>query len=130
MIGTVADWITYAAERGTTVADDAASAAALVRASDYIQYNYLQHFAEDFDQSSEVLENATYEAANLELATPDFFSKTFTADQQKVLTEVKGIKWTAVGDASGVDAARPMSTKIHAMLEPYMLEGITRIATV
>lgn len=119
MTATVADWITYAAARGDTVADDADSAAALVRAQDYIAYTYANRFYSQ--PTDELIEEATYEAAKQELATPGFWSKTFTPDQQKVLTEVKGIKWTIRGDASGVDAATPVSTKIEAMLRPYIM---------
>lgn len=121
MTATVSGWITYAAARGDTVADDAASAAALVRAQDYITYHYENRFGSGLTVDPEVVDNAIYEAAKLELATPNFFTKTFTADQQKVLTEVKGIKWTVRGDASGFDAATPVSTKIEAMLRPYMI---------
>jgi hypothetical protein len=119
MYGTVEDWRTYATARGdespsnvtTTVAQ-----AALVRASDYIETVYVQHFTGSYDGSLVAVEYATYEAAKLELATPGFFNKTFTPDQQKVLTEAKGIKWTPVGDASGADAARPISTSVEARI--------------
>lgn len=120
MAVTVAGWITYAASRGTTVADDVASAAALVRATDYIAFHYVNRFAAGFDATNENVDEATYEAANVELATPWFFSKTYTPDQQKVLTAVGGIKWTVRGDATGPDAATPISTNIEAMLRPYL----------
>lgn len=122
MYGSLAEWRTYATARGNnapTAAEDADATAALTRASDYILYNYVQHFLRGYDATLPEVEYATYEAANLELATPGFFSSTFTPSQQKVLTEVKGIKWTPVGAASGVDAARPMSTIVDSMLEPY-----------
>lgn len=121
MTATVAGWIAYAAARGDTVTDDAASAAALVRAQDYILHHYVTRFAEGFSAASDYVDEAIYEAANLELATPGFFSRTYTPDQQKVLTEVQGIKWTVRGEASGSDAATPVSTKIEAMLRPYMI---------
>lgn len=121
MAGTVAGWIAYAAARGATVADDADSAAALVRAQDYIAYHYVNRFGSAVTVDDAILANATYEAANAELATPGFWSKTYTPDQQKVLTEVKGIKWTVRGDASGPDAATPVSTRIEGMLRPYMV---------
>lgn len=121
MTATVAAWITYASARGDTVTDDAASAAALVRAQDYIAHHYVNRFGSTVVVDNGILDAATYEAAKLELATPGFWSKTFTPDQQKVLTEVKGIKWTVRGDASGTDAATPVSTKIEGMLRPYMV---------
>jgi hypothetical protein len=122
MAATVAGWIAYAADRGTTVADDADSAAALVRATDYVTRYYVPMFGAGYDIDSPNVEPAIYEAANLELATPGFFSKTYTPDQQKVLTEVKGIKWTVTGgDVTGLDAATPKSTMIEALLRPYMI---------
>lgn len=122
MYGTIADWRTYATARGNSApenADDTIATAALTRASDYILYNYVQHFLSGYDDTLQVVEYAAYEAANLELATAGFFSTTFTPDQQKVLTEVKGIKWTPVGSADGADGARPVSTVVDAMLEPF-----------
>lgn len=126
MIGTIASFRAYATARGNpapTAATDVLATAALVRASDYITYSYVQQFLSGYDATSPNVEEATYEAAILELATPNFFSSTFTMDQRKVLTEVKGIKWTVVAGPSGISssqAATPMSTKIAAMLEPYM----------
>ena len=121
MTATVTGWIAYAASRGDTVADDAASAQALVRGQDYINHFYLNRFSTDIETDEGVIDAAVYEAAKLELATPNFFSKTYTPDQHKVLTEVIGIKWTVRGEASGSDAATPMSTKIEAMLRPYKI---------
>lgn len=121
MAATVAGWIAYAALRGDTVADDADSATALVRAQDYIQHRYLNRLLPGLDAGSlEVADPATYEAAKLELATPGFWNKTFSSDQQKVLTEVKGIKWTVRGDASGTEGATPTSTLIDAMFAPFV----------
>jgi len=123
MYGTVADWITYAAARGDTVEDNDASTQALVRASDYIKYSYVSLFVPPYDENSDNVEEATYEAAKLELATPGFFSKTFTPSQQKVLTGVDTIKWTVVTPDSKNRAAldaSPRSTLIDAMLGPYM----------
>ncbi len=116
---TVADWITYAAARGTVIADDTDSAAALVRATDYITFNYISRFASGYDATSENVDEAIYEAANLEQATPNLFLQTFTPDQQKVLTKVGDLSWTVTGRAGGADAATPVSTKIEAMLRPY-----------
>jgi hypothetical protein len=121
MAATVAGWIIYAAARGDTVADDADSAAALVRAQDYIAYHYVNRFGNAVTVDQDVLDAATYEAAKLELAKPGFWSKTYTPDQQKVLTKVDEIQWTVRGNASGSDAATPVSTKIEGMLRPYMI---------
>lgn len=121
MAATVADLISYAADRGTTIADDADTAAGLVRAQDYIAYHYVNRFGAAVTVDTDILDAATYEAAILEISTPGFWSKTYTPDQQKVLTAVDQIKWTVRGDASGPDAATPVSTKIEGMLRPYMV---------
>ncbi|UOA14517.1 hypothetical protein [Sulfitobacter dubius] len=120
MAATVEGWIAYAALRGDTVADDQASAAALVRGQDYIDLHYVNRFGSAVRVDEKIVEKAIYEAAKLELATPGFWSKTYTPNQQKVLTAVGEIKWTVRGDASGPDAATPVSTKIDSMLRPYM----------
>lgn len=120
MTTTVAGWIAYAADAGDIVADDEDSAAALVRASRYIARLYLNRLTQAAPE--EVVDQATYEAARLELVTPRFFSRTYTADQQKVLSRVGDIQWTVRGDASGAEAATPISTDIEAMFAPYMLE--------
>lgn len=122
-MASVANWIAYAAERGAVVADDAASAAALVRATDYITYQYIARFTSGYDSTAPNVDAAIFEAANLELATPGFFSRTFTPDQQKVLTKAGSLQWTVRGDAKGSDAATPVSTKIETMLRPYMVAG-------
>lgn len=119
MTATVTDWIAYAALRGTTVADDADSASALVRASDHITYHYLSRATLPVPEG--IIDAAIYEAAALELATPGFWSRTYTPDQQKVLVAVGEIKWQVRGDASGAEAATPVSTKIEAMFRPYMV---------
>ena len=118
MAATVANWIAYAQARGDSVEAGVASEAALVRAQDYIAHHYLNRTARTVPE--EVQDNATYEAAKLELATPGFFSKTYTPDQQKVLTKVDGIEWTVRGEASGAEAATPVSTKIEGMMYPYI----------
>lgn len=120
MAATVEGWIAYAGLRGDTVADDQASAAALVRGQDYIDFHYVNRFGSAVKVDEETIDKAIYEAAKLDLAAPGFWSKTYTPDQQKVLTAVGEIKWTVRGDASGPDAATPVSTKIDSMLRPYL----------
>lgn len=123
--GTLNGWRGYAAARGDTAptaASDADANAALLRASDHIKYRYVANLLPGYDESLEVVEYATYVAASIELATPGFFSKTYTPGEQKVLTEVKGIKWSVVGDASKSYAAQPTSTLIDAMFAPYIAD--------
>lgn len=131
MIGTIADWRAYALARGDSApsnATDADATAALIRASDYITYHYVLRFVDGYDETAPRVEEATYEAAALELAEPNFFTTSFTPDQRKVLTEVKGIKWTVDGKAQkdsifGWANATPTHTKIAAMLQEYMPTG-------
>lgn len=123
MTATVAGWIAYAGLRGQVVMDEPASEQALVRATDHIMFHYVAKFLPEFDETSPNVDEAVYEAAALELATPGFFTKSFTPSQQKVLTGAKGITWTVTGSTDSADAwanATPTSTKIAAMLAPYM----------
>lgn len=130
MYGTIADWRAYATARGNsapTDATDGAATAALTRASDMIRLRYvpnlLSGYGVDFvppGSDMPLVEEAAYIAASFELTTPGFFSKTYTAAEQKVLTEVKGIKWTVVGESSGVYASMPVSTLIDALFWPYV----------
>ena len=124
MTATVTGWITYAGARGDTVADDAASASALVRAIDHIAYRYLNRLLPGVDATTlAVVDPATYEAAKLELATPGFFLTTYSPDQQKTLTGVGDIKWTPVaGGKGGFESATPVSTIIAAMFDPYVTD--------
>lgn len=127
MIGTIANWRIYATARGNSAPADAADAdatAALVRASDYITFHYINRFVSGYDATSDDVEEATYEAANLELVTSGFFTKTVTEGQQKVLTGADSIRWTPIkSDATNLRTGllyAPTSTKIDAMLAPYM----------
>jgi len=123
MVATVAGWITYAADRGDTVADNAASAAALVRAKDHIAYRYLNRLLPGYDDTLAVVDPGTYEAAKLELATPGLFAGTFTPDQRKVLTGVGSVRWTVVsGGKGGFQDASATSVLIEAMFDPYVTD--------
>lgn len=132
MYGSLAGWRAYAEARGNdapTEAEDAVATAALVRGSDMIRLRYVANllpgYGIDFTPTGfdlPLVEEAAYIAASLELATPGLFAKTYTAAEQKVLTEVKGIKWTVTGQTSGTYAAMPVSTLIEAMFEPYITD--------
>ena len=118
--GTLTTWRSYAAARGNqvpTAADDTTASQALQRGSDYIRHFYVAHFFSSPDDS--LIEEAAYEAASIELSTPGFFNKTYTPGEAKVLTEVKGIKWTLIGDGTSDGAMTPTSTMIEAMLGLY-----------
>lgn len=124
LIGTIADWRTYAAARGNdapTNATDELATEALWRASDYVYYTYVQRFTAGYDETADNVEEAVYEAANFELSTPGFFSKTFTKAQQRVLTKVDQISWSPVGKSRGNTLSfTPQLTKIQHMLAPYL----------
>ena len=121
MTATIEGWIAYAAEAGDTVVDDAESNAALVRGQRYVTRTYVNYFMAPYGADSEGVDEAIYEAATLELATPGFWSKTFTPDQQKVLTKVDAIQWTVIDSGKkGAAAATPMTTAIDALLRRYM----------
>lgn len=64
--------------------------------------------------------NAAYQAAYLEAGSPGMLATTYTPGTQKVLTEVKGIKWQVVGNASGDKAMVPISTAIEGILFPLL----------
>ena len=72
MIGTTTALIAYAGARGTVIADDAATLQALVRASDYIQFTYLDGSTCTADSPNVV--EAVYEAAIAEVAEPGIWT--------------------------------------------------------
>lgn len=128
--GTLSGFRAYALARGDnapTEASDGLASAALMRGSDMVRLRYVANLC-GYDIASipagsdlPIVEEAAYIAASLELATPGFFSKTYTAAESKVLTEVKGIKWTVVGKTEGAHAYMPSSSLIEALFGPYLL---------
>lgn len=120
MTATVEGLIAYADARGTVIYNTAVTEQALTRASDYINYSYVQLFTSSFSADSPNVDPAIYEAAMLEVTTPGFFSKTYTEADRKVLVEVEGIKWEHIGSSDGVNSFEPKSSRIEAMLRPYM----------
>lgn len=132
MYGTLSGFRAYALARGDsapTNATDPLATAALVRASDMIRLRYVPNllagYGVDFIPTGSdlpLVEEAAYIAASFELATPGFFSRTYTEAEQKVLTEVKGIKWTVTGSTSGVYSSMPSSSLIDAMFWPYIVD--------
>jgi len=127
MIGNVTALIAYAGARGTVIADTAATLQALVRASDYIQFTYLD--GSSCTAASANVVEATYEAAIAEVATPFIWTSTFTPADQKVLTKVGDIQWTVTGDASKGGASVPRSTKIETMLRQCIGGGLYGYST-
>ncbi|MCJ8519012.1 hypothetical protein ABID21_001919 [Pseudorhizobium tarimense] len=70
------------------------------------------------------VEKATYELALRELVKPGSLAPDVAAGPQKVLTEVKGIKWSVVGDVSG-KAVLPIVEGILAEILPATPTGTT-----
>lgn len=121
MIGTLDGFRAWAADRGDqapTAAPDADATAALVRASDHMEFHYMPRFRAGLGADAPNVEPATYELARLELATPGLFSRVFTPGERKVLTEADGIKWTVLDDGS--EASAPVSSRVEAMMAPYL----------
>lgn len=117
--GTLIGWRAYAEARGDTApgqAEDAVAQAALVRATDYIRANFPRAVRKDPPE----LVEATYIAASYELTNPGFWSKTWTSDQQRVLTEVgSSIKWSLAKNAGNYSVSQPRSPLIEGLLAPY-----------
>lgn len=112
----------YALARGNnapTEATDEAAQASLVRGGDYVRDQYVANFLPAFIVPlPDAVETATYEAAIIELASPGALSKTYTEGADKALVAVEGIKWEFTGRKGGSQV--PKSTKIDAMMRPYM----------
>jgi len=143
--GTDASLATYLAETGRVLPASATAAAVRATGSAYIDSTYGSRFTgEPTDGISQEREwprtgasaygtalasnlipqrvvTASYEAAWIEAQKPGSLSRTYTPGEQKVLTEVKGIKWEVVGDASKEGAMRPISTTIEGMLAPLLV---------
>lgn len=124
----IADWRTYATARGNSAPEDASDTdaqAALQRASDYIRTRYVLPLG--LTGTADNVIEATHIAAGYELTTPGFWSTTFTPAQQKVLTEVKGIRWQVSGNATmdkGYQAQVPVSPAIDALFGGTSNTGI------
>lgn len=120
MIGNIADFRAYHQDRGNAAPTDATGAdatAALIRATDQMEFHYIPRLT--VDETSATVIDATYVLAGIELGSPGIFSKVYTEADAKVLTEVNGIKWTLTG-SGGADASIPVSTRVEQMLSPLM----------
>lgn len=126
--GDIAGWRAYASARGDnapTAASDVDAAAALQRASDYIRTRYVLPLG--LADTDERLPEAAYIAANLELATVGFWSKTFTPGQIKTLTRAGEIGWTVNPNASmekGYNSQIPVSPAIDALFGGTSNSGV------
>lgn len=129
--GTVEDWRTYAAARGNvapTDATDEVAAQSLLRASDYIRTRYVLPLS--LAGTEDHVVEATYMAADYDLATPGFWAKTFTPAQAKTLTKVDGIQWTVQPNASlekGFASQLPVSPAIDALFGGTSNSGLAMV---
>jgi len=133
MAATLTGWRAYAEARGDSAPTDASdddAQAALVRGQDHVRFRYVANLISgyagaEFTPTGHDLplqEEAAYIAASLELATPGFFSTTYTPDQQKVLTKVGEIGWTPIVREGRVYGAMPHSAKLDALFEPFVFD--------
>lgn len=136
---TVAEADTYCAARGLTTwtGEDAAKAVALRRGQDYIigRYNdrwtYMEPSTDNFvmiyrhwnnEDPPAAVKYAVIEAALRELTVPFSLSPDFVLGDKKVLTEVKGIKWTPMGSGNAA-SYRPTIPAINLLLAGYAALG-------
>lgn len=109
---TVAGWRDYALARGNTAPADAqpdVASQAFVRGEDYIRASYPAQYR----AGGEAVDEAIYIAASMEMQTPGFWSRTWTAQDAKVLTKVEGIQWTVIDGGGGMT---PRSSLIEGLL--------------
>lgn len=132
---TVAEADAYCASRG--IADWTGTTeektAALRRGQDYIigsyndRWTYMEPSVDNFvwvrrqwnnDTPPLAVKYAIIEAALRELSVPFSLSPDFVLGDKKVLTEVKGIKWTPTGPGTS-SSYRPTITSISLLLAGY-----------
>lgn len=74
----------------------------------------------DFETIPPEVRNAACEAALRELTTPGSLSPDVTPGTAKVLTEVKGIRWTPLRAAAGAEDMAPTLTAVDRALAPLI----------
>lgn len=80
----------------------------------------------DYDSIPPEVLSATCEAALRELVTPGSLSPDVTPGTAKVLTEVKGIKWTPLRAAASAEDMAPTITAVNRALAP-LIGGAGRV---
>ncbi|MEO1948486.1 DnaT-like ssDNA-binding protein [Thioclava sp.] len=77
------------------------------------------------DVTPAAVENATYAAAYAEAGSPGMLSPTYTPGSNKIVTEVKGIKWEVVPfSGTGPEAFLPVLPVIDGLLRPFLIGGL------
>lgn len=130
---TVAEADAYATSRGASdwTGDTTAKTAALRRGQDYIAGKYNQRWTYQepslgvwvyrswLDTTApDAVKYAIIEAAIREIKTPFCLTPDIVTGSAKVLTEVKGIKWQAMGNGTA-QSFRPVIESIALMLAGY-----------
>lgn len=118
---TLAEATAYASTRGKTdwIASFAdAQTQALRRGQDYIAGEYNARWITDFDNAlaPDAVKYAIFEAAARELAVPFSLSPDIIVGREKVLVEVKGIRWEPLFKGGGVQSLKPVLTVVEALL--------------
>jgi hypothetical protein len=109
--------------------------AALRRGQDYIAREYNYRWTVDVTDAAapDVVKYAIVEAALAEVKSPGSLSPVVSSATAKILTEVKGIKWTPIS-TSGVGSAsqmmKPILTNVEAMLWSVALPNNQAVALV
>lgn len=78
----------------------------------------------------EAVVQASFFAAYAEAVSLGSLSATYTPGTAKVLTEVKGIKWEVVGDASKPGAMVPVISAVEGLLAPFLIRPVPGILVV
>lgn len=136
---TVAEADAYCTSRGISdwTGDTATKTAALRRGQDYIAGKYngrwtyettdngVTTYLEWQDTAApDAVKYAVIEAAVREITVPFSLTPDVVMGSQKVLTEVKGIKWTPQGNGSAA-SFRPFIEAINLLLRGYVASGST-----
>jgi hypothetical protein len=116
-------------------AGTAEQTAALRRGQDYIAREYNYRWTVDVTDAAapDVVKYAIVEAALAEAKSPGSLSPVASSATAKVLTEVKGIRWTplsSVGKMSPSQLMTPVLTSVEAMLRSVVLPNNQAFALV
>ena len=126
---TVAEADAYCIARVYTgwAGDPTAKAGALRRGQDYIAGEYNHRWLVSFTDATapDTVKFAIIEAARRELAAPGSLQPDLTPGREKVLTEVKGIKWTPLRADPSRDELMPYLRAIRNLLRGVALVNDT-----
>ena len=131
---TISDADAYCAARGIGdwTGDDASKTSALRRGQDYIAGKYNSKWLVSFDDATapSVVKYAICEAAAREIKTPFCLTPDLVMGREKVLTEVKGIKWTPIKSDAKAQDMMPVISAIEGLLVGVAALGLLPAAFV